>query len=85
MDEYSLTKIRKEEESLKESRKHIDAIMTQTQASQIATNKISEHNTMVDNAMKDILGDKQDDQTLIQINSHNNNDQGNYCFNHCHI
>ena len=62
--QYLLSNIHREEQKLQRQRQQLDTMMTQK--SQLQTNKISEHNTLVDNAFHEILGDT-DTKTLIRI------------------
>lgn len=63
-ERYQLSKINEEEAGLREERKILDTLLSNK--SQLETNKVSEHFTMMDNAMNEILGE-QEDQTLIEV------------------
>lgn len=62
--QYLLSNIHKEEQKLQKQRQQLDTMLTQK--SQLQTNKISEHNTLVDDAVNEIIGNT-DTKTLIRI------------------
>lgn len=66
--QYQLSRINQEEAKLRQQKKQLDTIMTHK--SQLNTNKISEHNTMVDNAFNEILGESED-STLVPVPKQN--------------
>jgi hypothetical protein len=61
---YCLSNIHEEEEKLEMERKMLDTMLTNK--SQLQTNKVSEHNTLVDNAVSEIMINA-DERTLVQI------------------
>ena len=67
-----LSTINKEEERLKNERKIIDTLLTNK--SQLETNKVSEHFTLMDQGINEILGN-QDDKTLIEVSKENKREE----------
>jgi len=63
-NQYLLSNVHKEEQKLQVEKQLLSTLLTNK--SHLNTNKVSEHNTLVDNAFDEILGNR-DETTLIEV------------------